>query len=67
MSKKYFPCSDQIILKEISARSISGHVCFIPDKPIILEAHHVLTLSNGEFFIGDRKIEGHWADIRARG
>jgi hypothetical protein len=67
MNKKYFPCPDQVVLKEIYARDISTHVVFIPDKPVVLEADHVLTLSNGAFFIGDKRIEGHWVDIRARG
>jgi hypothetical protein len=64
MNKKYFPCPERVILKELSARDISGHMRFIPDKPVILEAGYVLTLLDGAFFIGDKRIEGHWIDIR---
>jgi hypothetical protein len=66
MDKRFFKCSEQTVLNEISCRDICRQARFIPDNPFVLEAGELLTLTNGEFFVGEKKIEGHWADLRVR-
>ncbi len=66
MVKIHFPCSDRVVLHVISSLDICKLVHFIPDEPVVLEAGYLLTLVNGEFFIGKKKVEGHWVDIRSR-
>jgi hypothetical protein len=66
MNKRYFKCPNKLELIEISSRDICRQARFIPDDPFVLEADQLLTLTNGEFFIGEKKIEGHWADLRVQ-
>jgi hypothetical protein len=66
LNKRHFFFPDHAVLKEISAMDICKQARFIPDTPTTIEAGQTLTLTNGEFFIGKTKVEGHWADIRSR-
>jgi hypothetical protein len=65
MEKRYFKCPSQIVLSEIWWSGICRQARFIPDNPLVIEAGKLLALTNGEFFIGNKKIEGHWSDLRA--
>ena len=62
--KRYFKSPERVVLNEITSRDICTQARFVLDNPVVIEAGQLLRLANGEFFIGSKKIEGHWADLR---
>jgi hypothetical protein len=64
MSTRYFKCFDLLVLDSINFADICTQAEFKPECPVILEAGQRLELTNGEFYIGEIKIEGRWTDIR---
>ena len=53
-----------MVLDRIYSSDICTQAQFIPDSPVVLEAGELLTLTNAEFYIDDKKVEGHWVDLR---
>ena len=65
MSERYFKCPDEIVLEHIFAADICTNARFILDEPLILKAGQLLLLTDGEFYVDGKKIEGRWADLRS--
>jgi len=64
MGSRLFTVDELTVLKTIACSDICTQAQFIPDHPVILEVGQILELDNAEFHIDEKKIEGHWADLR---